>query len=50
MLLKDGRFAIRLGGMIDLDHGMGGLLGIDGNGNGHGRERRRRNATGSCTT
>ena len=41
-MLEEGRFAIRLSGMIDLDYGVGGLLGVDGNGNGHLQEERRR--------
>ena len=49
--MKDGRFAIRLGGMIDLDYGVGRLLGVSGDGNWHLREKkRRRKATGVCTT
>ena len=50
-MLEDRRFVIRLEGMIDLDHGVGGLFGVDGDGNWHLREkRRRRKATGACTT
>ena len=50
-MLEDGRFAIGLDGMIDLDHGVSGLLGVDGDGNWHLREKkRRRKATGVCTT
>ena len=47
-MLEEGRFAIRLSGMIDLDYGVGGLLGVDGNGNGHRQKRRGRR--GSQTT
>ena len=48
-MLEDGRFAIGLDGMIDLDHGVSGLLGVDGDGNWH-LHRGARSATGFCTT
>ena len=34
-MLEDGRFAIRLDGMIDLDYGVSRLLDVDGDGNWH---------------
>ena len=50
-MLENGRFAIGLEGMIDLDHGMSGLLDVDGYGNWHLQEKkRRRKATSVRTT
>ena len=34
-MLEEGRFAIRLSGMIELDYGVGGLLGVEWDGNWH---------------
>ena len=41
-MLEGRRFAIKLDGMIDLDYGVGGLLGVNGDRNWHlqGGEKR----------